>query len=95
VNRPVDRWSRLALVAALAATLGLAACGRKGMLDPPPGTSLTAPQSTSRPSLGEDADSLSPAPVGEHRPARAQGAAVAARPPPEKKSFFLDFLLNK
>ena len=32
--------SRLALAAALAAALGLAGCGKKGGLDPPPGASL-------------------------------------------------------
>src|SRR5580704_11927406 len=31
---------RLALIGALIASLGLAACGRKGPLDPPPGESL-------------------------------------------------------
>jgi predicted small lipoprotein YifL len=37
---------RLALIGALAASLGLAACGRKGPLDPPPGASLTGDQAT-------------------------------------------------
>lgn len=32
--------SRLAFAAALGASLGLAACGKKGPLDPPPGASL-------------------------------------------------------
>jgi hypothetical protein len=31
---------RLALVGALITALGLSACGRKGSLDPPPGSSL-------------------------------------------------------
>ena len=36
---------RLALIGALvAASLGLAACGRKGPLDPPPGASLAGDQ---------------------------------------------------
>jgi predicted small lipoprotein YifL len=35
--------TRLALVAALTAALGLTACGRKGPLEPPPSASITAP----------------------------------------------------
>ena len=34
------RFGRLALIGVLAAALGLAGCGRKGPLDPPPGASL-------------------------------------------------------
>jgi len=33
-------FARLALIGVLAAAFGLAACGRKGPLDPPPGASL-------------------------------------------------------
>jgi predicted small lipoprotein YifL len=52
---------RFALIA-LAVSLGLAACGRKGPLDPPPGASLTGGQAVpageedkgSRPILGPD-----------------------------------------
>ena len=41
LSRFFDRpFLRLALIGALAASLGLAACGRKGPLDPPPGASL-------------------------------------------------------
>jgi predicted small lipoprotein YifL len=37
----LDRtFYRLALIGALTASLGLAACGRKGPLDLPPGSSL-------------------------------------------------------
>ena len=39
---------RLALIGALAASLGLAACGRKGPLDPPPGASLAGDQTGPR-----------------------------------------------
>jgi predicted small lipoprotein YifL len=79
------------------AALGLAACGRKGGLDPPPAAGLTTPQSyTSRPSLGEETDGLAP-PVGDRasaRPSAAASASATASPPP-KKDFFLDFLLAK
>ena len=41
---------RLALIGALAASLGLAACGRKGPLDPPPGATLAGePQADTNP----------------------------------------------
>ena len=40
---------RLALIGALAASLGLAACGRKGPLDPPPGASLANEPQASEP----------------------------------------------
>jgi len=80
----------------MVAALGLAACGRKGPLDPPPTAGLTTPQSyTSRPSLGEESGSLAPPPVGERAPARPAGAAPATASPPPKKDFFLDFLLAK
>ena len=77
------------------AAFGLAACGRKGPLDPPPTAGLTTPQSyTSRPSLGEETNSLAAPPIGER--ARPSGAATAsATAPPPKKDFFLDFLLAK
>ena len=37
---------RLALIGALAAAFGLAACGRKGPLDPPPGAAVAGDQTT-------------------------------------------------
>ena len=95
MKKSVDRWSRLALAATMMAALGLAACGRKGPLDPPPSAGFTAPQSyASRPSLGEETDNLTPPPAAERvRP--AAGAAPATAPPEPKKTFFLDFLLAK
>jgi predicted small lipoprotein YifL len=54
------RFFRIALIGALVASLGLAACGRKGPLDPPPGASLAGDQTTpvvepgARPVLGPD-----------------------------------------
>jgi predicted small lipoprotein YifL len=93
VKHSVDRWSRLALVAAMTAALGLAACGRKGPLDPPPSAGLTPPPAYApRPSLGEE--NYGPAPVGE-RPRTGVAAPPAAAEPPPKKTFFLDFLIGK
>jgi len=59
---------RLALIGALAASLGVAACGRKGPLDLPPGASLAGDQATptgvqakeSHPILGPDGKPLAP-----------------------------------
>ena len=62
------RLLRIALIGALVASLGLAACGRKGPLDPPPGASLAGDQATpvdarrdSRaPILGPDGKPIAP-----------------------------------
>jgi predicted small lipoprotein YifL len=101
VNIIADRLSRLAFVTVVVvAASGLAACGRKGQLDPPPGTALTSPSPVAqRPSLGEQGDSLGPSPNQEPR-ARPQvvaqpGATGSSQPPGPQKSFFLDFLLGK
>jgi predicted small lipoprotein YifL len=92
VKRSVDRWSRLALAAALTATLALTACGRKGPLDPPPSAAASPPPAYApRPGLGEENYGLPP-PV--ERPQTA-AAPPPAPEPPQKKTFFLDFLLAK
>jgi predicted small lipoprotein YifL len=90
VKQSVDRWSRLALATAMTAALGLAACGRKGPLDPPPSAGLAPPPAYApRPSLGEENYAPAPPPLRDRAP-----APVAAAPPPPK-TFFLDFLLAK
>jgi len=77
----IRRVFRLTLVAALAASLGLAACGKKGPLDPPPGASLEGEPQANMPDLmsskGVPQDSNSPA---------------ASKQP--KKPIPLDVLLN-
>lgn len=61
---------RLALIGALVAALGLAACGRKGPLDPPPvGSSLAADKAgpigsestAAHPGVGPEGQPLAPA----------------------------------
>jgi predicted small lipoprotein YifL len=85
--------ARLALIGLFAAALGLAACGRKGALDPPPGASLegvaqpNAPNliSNSRGAIGSKKDKNNPG-VGE------DGQALAPTGP--NKRIPLDNLLN-
>ena len=87
---------RLALIGVLAASLGLAGCGRKGPLDPPPGASLEGVPQATMPGLmstntndpqqnvgGQPTDNPQLGPDG--RPLAPKGA---------KKSIPLDALLN-
>ena len=79
---------RLALAGALVASLGLAACGRKGPLDPPPSASAAdaAPAQRSAPNPNPFA---APPLGGVHTEDTAEQA-----PTGPNKSFFLDGLLN-
>lgn len=45
------RFLRIALVGLAAASFGLAGCGRKGPLDPPPGASLVGEPQANMPNL--------------------------------------------
>jgi predicted small lipoprotein YifL len=95
LNRFRDRpFLRLALIGALAASLGLAACGRKGPLDAPPGTSL---QSEPQAAMPGPMSTRTATPIGgEARDGNAgvdsSGRAIA--PPGPKKRIPLDVLLN-
>ena len=73
--------SRLALAAALAAALGLAACGKKGPLDPPPGASLEGEPQANMPDLMSS----------KGMPPEASPSAASKQP---KKHSPLDVLLN-
>jgi predicted small lipoprotein YifL len=94
---------RLAVAAALAASLCLAGCGRKNGLDAPPSALPAAPQSSAQqppgfgdpgpifagpPTLGSDSSASSPPPP------QAQQQAAQTQPAP-KKTFFLDPLINQ
>jgi predicted small lipoprotein YifL len=68
--------SRFVLIAALAAALGLAGCGRRGALEPPPSASISAP------------------PAGATGAPRYDAAGKPIKPAGQRKSFFLDWLLN-
>jgi predicted small lipoprotein YifL len=94
VSRLFDRpFLRLALAVALAASLGLAACGRKGGLDPPPGGSLAGDSQAGTPNqlsspvispIGSQAK-------GDNTITGPNGLPVAKGP---KKQIPLDALLN-
>jgi len=70
--------SRLALLGVLAVALGLAACGKKGPLDPPPGASLEGEPQPNMPELMSN---------------KGQPPPNTARQP-SKKTSPLDVLLN-
>jgi predicted small lipoprotein YifL len=95
VSRFSDRpFFRLVLIGALAASLGLAACGRKGPLDPPPGASLAGePQAN----ISDTMNRTNATPIGGqarngHPGIDADGQPLA--PKGAKKSIPLDVLLN-
>lgn len=85
---------RLALVGALGLTLGLAACGRKGPLDPPPGASLNGAAPAHNPSL---LNPIAVTPIGSGGTSENSGVGADGKPQAPKgpeRSFFLDRLLN-
>lgn len=87
------RFLRLALIGVAAASLGLAACGRKGPLDPPPGASLVGEPQANLPGL---ASSKGLTPIGgqdtNYPGVGADGQPMAPRGP--NKRIPLDVLLN-
>src|SRR5262245_45243677 len=72
------RLARIATIGALIAAFGLAGCGRKGGLDPPPGAT-TANSTVSRPDL---------------EPAIGPDGKVIAPPQAPKRNWLLNWLLN-
>lgn len=70
--------ARIAVIGALVAALGVAGCGRKAGLDPPPGATA-ADTSPSRPDL---------------EPAIGPDGKVIETPQGPKRSTFIDWLLN-
>jgi predicted small lipoprotein YifL len=72
------RLARIAAIGALVAALGLAGCGRKGGLDPPPGATA-ADTSPSRPDL---------------EPAIGPDGKVIPSPQGPQRRTLIDWLLN-
>ena len=95
MSRFCDRtFLRLALFGALAASLGLAACGRKGPLDPPPGGSLAGEPQASAPA-GIPGSIASP--IGGQVKDSNSGVGPDGKPQAPKgpnKRIFLDGLLD-
>lgn len=95
LSRFHDRpFLRLALIGALVASLGLAACGRKGPLDPPPGASLAGEPQTSAP-----AGTVGPmtSPIGGQAKDGNPGVGPDGKPQVPaglNRRIFLDGLLN-
>ncbi|HEY7232106.1 MAG TPA: lipoprotein [Pseudolabrys sp.] len=86
MSRDYRPFLRLALIGALAASLALAACGRKGPLDPPPSASLTGEQPAPGAQTGPASAQTYRGPVG------ADGKPIA--PGMSDKRIPLDVLLN-
>jgi predicted small lipoprotein YifL len=87
VPRPLVSLSvRCALAAALALALGVAGCGRKGALDPPPG-------GLAEPTVIGAQPAPPPGPDGQVAAAAGAGAPPAPQPAPKKQTP-LDWLLN-
>jgi len=86
---------RLAVIGALIASLGLAACGRKGPLDPPPGAAL---DNQPQPEASSMRSPIGGSPIGGGSSSggdnvmSADGRAQAPKGP--KKRIPLDVLLN-
>ena len=87
-------FGRLALIGVLAAALGLAACGRKGPLDPPPGASLEGVAQPNAPNLinSKGAKSIGSEPDDDNPGVDENGQARAPKGP--KKRIPLDNILN-
>lgn len=86
LSRVFDRRVvRMALIGAAVAALGLAGCGRKGPLDPPPSASVAGEQQASPPT------SPLVSPIGSAPQSGKADQPVVQGP---KKRIFLDDLLN-
>jgi predicted small lipoprotein YifL len=94
LNRLHDRrFVHLALIGALAAALGLAACGRKGDLDPPPSARLAGEQSaTPNPMSNPIGSPIGGESKGDKTALGPNGLPLSPQGP--KKHIFLDDLLN-
>lgn len=86
---------RLATIGVLVAALGLAGCGRKGPLDPPPGASLEGVTQPDMPNLMSSNGRATP--IGGEAPDGNPGVGPNGQPlAPKgpKKRIPLDVLLN-
>jgi predicted small lipoprotein YifL len=92
----------VALAVALIAPLALAACGRKGPLDPPPSAATPPPPATPAPAPTGFIDPTTPTGQAQPAPVRTTQAAPAPQPQaaqpqgahPLWNSFLLDPLIH-
>jgi predicted small lipoprotein YifL len=97
VIRPSDRsLVYLAAVATLIAALSLAACGRKSGLDAPPSSlpGSPEPQASNSQPPGVPGLFAPTTPAPQNQTAAPQNQTAQTTPPQQKKSFFLDWLVN-
>lgn len=87
MTRPKRDLLRLVLTGALVASLGLAACGRKGPLDPPPSASAAPVEQPKQ-------SSLNPIAVQPLGAVNQGGGNMLETPAGPQKRIFLDNLLN-
>lgn len=85
---------RLAIAGALVAALGLAGCGRKGPLDPPP--SAASSEATEPAPRSGLASPVMVSPLGGSRSSSSEEIGPDGRPVPKgpKKQLPIDVLLN-
>ena len=85
------RLARIAAIGALVASLGLAGCGRKAGLDPPPSAAITTPAGGAAANNGQ-------ANSGQANNAQAEFDPVTGKPIAPvsvgRKTHFLDFLID-
>jgi predicted small lipoprotein YifL len=80
-------FARIAVIGALVAALGVAGCGRKGGLDPPPDASIPEPSAGVQPGPGPAPGPVAGSAVGP------DGKALAPAQGPQR-STPIDWLLN-
>ncbi len=81
-------FPRLAMLAALTAALALSGCGRKGPLDPPPGSSMQQPPAN----VQSDTGDASTQPSAQSTEFGQDGKPIAPRGP--KKKLPADVLID-
>jgi predicted small lipoprotein YifL len=83
------------ILVVVVACIGLAACGRKGPLDPPPSAAIPPVPNTSSAPAAKPAFIDPTTPTGAPQQAAVQTSqAQPATPAAQNNSFFLDFLLK-
>jgi predicted small lipoprotein YifL len=85
-----------ALVVALVLPLALAACGRKGPLDPPPSSALPPPPQAASPAPAQQSylDPLTPIGTAQQAQPAVAAQALPAPSQPAARSFILDPLIR-